>query len=74
MKPQLTMFQEISCAHCGTVDLGSEGEKYAGFWDADTKQFCCKGCRNLHYYKKQGHKPGCSISEMPVLHGLKIYK
>jgi hypothetical protein len=74
MRPHLTMFQEISYAHCGTVDLGSEGKKYAGFWDADTKQFCCSQCRATHYAKKHLTEFKKQYSEMPVLHGLSIYK
>ena len=75
MHPQLTIFQEISCAHCGTVDIGSDGDKYAGFWDADTKQFCCKGCKNPHYARKHQMEGMKGLySEMPVMHGAAIYR
>lgn len=75
MRAQLSIFQDISCAHCGTVDQGSEGDKYPGFWDADTKQFCCNKCKEMHYQRKDLMAGMRGLySEMPVMYGSAIYQ
>lgn len=65
---QMTIFDSgVKCVHCqkdpGTKDMGH----WKGFYDADTRQKVCWGCRSLHYARKALTSFKGLYSEMPVI-------
>ncbi|MCF8460453.1 MAG: DNA adenine methylase [Flavobacteriales bacterium] len=77
MKPQATLFNAISCAYCFTEYTGKPGEKFPGFFDADTQQNVCSKCADFHYFEKGGAIIGQptkhKVSEVPLIYGLAAF-
>ncbi|MFN0276774.1 MAG: hypothetical protein ACKVPJ_13590 [Chitinophagales bacterium] len=66
------MEKYIICSICKKEIGIAPGEPgmFDGFYDIDTKTFCCWDCRHEHYEKKQGDAEGVTYSEMPPTVGL----
>lgn len=57
----------ILCHHC-SQDPGCKKEiHWKGFYDMDTRQYCCHACSAIHYTKKAGTQFKGLYSEFPVI-------
>ena len=68
---QLNIFTNITCGHCGNNPgfKPSNPVLWNGFYDRDTSQYVCWGCRQIHYQKKaiKFNFSGMTYSETPVV-------
>jgi len=56
----------MNCEYCKTNPGQKATGVWKGFYDADTRQLVCWGCRALHYRNKfKTHEQ--TYSEMPVM-------
>ncbi|MFN8238607.1 MAG: hypothetical protein U0T77_10595 [Chitinophagales bacterium] len=57
-----------TCDHCNQNPGPNPRNKalWYGFFDQDTKQYVCMGCKEMHYHVKAKTTPQGLYSELPV--------
>ena len=66
---QLSLYKFQVCTHCNLDPGTNKMNQYiwAGFYDSDTKQHVCWGCRKYHYEQKEKAGMKGLFSETPVM-------
>lgn len=68
MKAQLNLLTDKECCYCGHSDVApSNPDLFDGFFDADTKQTVCRGCKPHHYQVKNAGPHRNKYSETPIM-------
>lgn len=73
---QQTLFDTgINCDYCNKdPGIGTNGNLFDGFFDADTKHHVCNNCKSKHYEWKNKTGFAGMFSELPVVIGLNIHQ
>jgi len=63
------MSEILKCSHCEKKIEPKKNKPnlLKGFWDIQTKEYCCWHCRAIHYKKKKNTKFADEFQEIPII-------